>query len=171
MNNKTRPTIFAFIAFNKLFVSGIFITFLLVFFGHTLFTQAQTEKQPLIETLNVSFKKYQAVKTTAKYSGNVLIVVSGVGQASGKDYTDAFYRYTNAGTPLDHPVNANEFGLQIDGIQSNKLLKDMPDYGPDHIYVFTYDAGQTLHTIGFSIGETGLADNTGKFTVRVVPLS
>ncbi|MEP6984275.1 MAG: hypothetical protein ABI970_01660 [Chloroflexota bacterium] len=164
-------TLFALPRNRNLWISAILTTFLLMFLSHIAISQAQPNKPPLLETLTVPFTKYQAVKTAEEYSGMVVVVVSGVGQASGKDYTDAFYGYTSGGVPLEHPVNAHEFGLEIDGRQSGNVVEMMPDYAADHIYVFTYDAGQIAHAIGFSIGEMGLSDNSGHFTVRVMPLS
>ena len=151
----------------KIMISGIGLAVALLLFTYTLPALAQKITQSTTETFTVPFTKYQAVKTTKQYSGTVVIVVSGVGQASARDYSDAFYIYTHGGVPLDHPVNANEFGLQIDGEQSNHLLDAMPDYAPDHIYVLTYDVGSKPRSIGFSIGELGLKDNTGRFTIRV----
>ncbi|MBC7811252.1 MAG: hypothetical protein H7175_08900 [Burkholderiales bacterium] len=146
----------------------VLVGVLLLVVGLTLAVQADSVS-PVTETLDVPFTGYTPMMTAGDYSGEVLVIVSGTGQASGVDYTDAFYRFTGGDVLLEIPVEANEFGLEIDGNLAPEALGFTPKYASDHVYVFTYDVGNEPRPIGFRIAEGALADNTGAFVVRIVP--
>ncbi|MGH2496830.1 MAG: serine/threonine protein kinase [Ktedonobacteraceae bacterium] len=118
---------------------------------------------PVTETLGVPFTS-SGVATTHSYNGTVTISVSGTGQASQTQYSDAFYVYTNkAGTP-NTPYHAVCWVLNING-QATDNFVSLPPYNPSHSYTFQIDApgGQ----LTFNVCDGDHADNTGSYSITV----
>ncbi len=120
------------------------------------------------ESLVVPFKGgVQAVTTGHTYSGAVTLTVSGIGQASGTSYTDAFYVLTDyAGNPVP-PTVPNGWTLTINGNLAKNLIpgQQVPPYRSDHSYTFQINAPGGRLTFGVS--DTGTYDNTGSYSVSI----
>ena len=172
MKFKNRENNFAMFRDVRWLISALLVGSLLFVFSYALPSLAQRSTASRVtETVTVSFTDYQAVTTTENYTGELLIVVSGIGKASGSDFTDAFYRFTDNNILLETPVSANEFGLEIDGGIASTLLESVPEYALDHVYIFSYDVGEEARPVGFRIADGALQDNTGEFIIRIVPFS
>lgn len=124
------------------------------------------------ETLTVPFTLgATGVSTVQSYLGPVTITVSGVGQANGSSYSDAFYIYTDgAGNPIDPihfpaPDFFYDWSLWINGGPADDDVQPIPTYDPGHIYTFAITAPGGPLT--FAVGDTGTGDNTGAYTVTV----
>lgn len=118
---------------------------------------------PVTDTLGVPFTS-TGVSTTHSYNGSVTISVSGTGQASQTQYSDAFYVYTNkAGTP-NVPYHAVCWVLNINGQATDNFIS-LPPYNPSHSYTFQINvpAGQ----ITFNVCDGDHADNTGSYSITV----
>jgi hypothetical protein len=130
------------------------------------------------ETLAVPFANGpNGATTTNSYSGSVTINVSGTGQASGTQCSDAFYIYTDfsnvqgtCGTPIT-PVHIAAFGLCINGQPVDTYVPTIPPYSSSHTYQFTISVGSSPQTITFGVCDTFTSDNTGSFTITVTPAS
>jgi YVTN family beta-propeller protein len=119
------------------------------------------------ESLNVPFSGgVNAATTQLSFSGPVSITVSGVGQASGAEMSDAFYVYS-PGTPT-HYTGQYNFGLQINGQQAENFTGSVPPYDSSHIYTFQINAPGGALTFG--VGDAGTSDNTGNYTVEIATL-
>src|SRR5688572_28087923 len=70
-----------------------------------------------------------AVQTKYSYSGQVFITVSGSGQASGAEYTDAFYTFTDL-DGNEVPPYVYGFYLMINGKRADEWIpgKQVPPY-------------------------------------------
>ena len=105
-----------------------------------------------------------AVTTTHSYSGNVNVTVSGVGQASQTQYSDAIYRYTdNNGSPIT-PGHPSCWVLYIND-QPIENFTSIPAYQSSHVYSFTITAPGGPLTFGVCDPDT--SDNTGSYTITV----
>jgi hypothetical protein len=105
-----------------------------------------------------------SAQTEFRYSGKVLISISGTGQASGTEYTDAFYAFTDYEGNRTNPRLIG-FSLTINGRLARDLIseKQVPPYQEDHIYSFVIDApGGALR---FGVDDTATDDNTGSYTI------
>jgi len=106
------------------------------------------------------------VQTTRSYSGTVGLVVSGVGQASGTRYSDAFYVYTDqAGNPLPNPSSVG-WDLYINGKRHTSYVSPTPPYTPAHVYTFTINVVGN-NRLWFGAGDTITGDNTGAYTITL----
>ena len=123
------------------------------------------------ESLVVPFKGGpQAVTTGNAYSGKITLTVTGIGQASGASYTDAFYLLTDwAGNPVPpfHPTWDYNFVLWINGQRAENLIvgQQVPVYRGDHSYTFNINAPGGKLTFG--VGDVYTADNTGSYSVSI----
>ncbi|HZS78982.1 MAG TPA: serine/threonine-protein kinase [Ktedonobacteraceae bacterium] len=118
---------------------------------------------PVTETLNVPFTS-SAVATVHSYNGSVTISVSGTGQASKTQESDAFYVYTNRyGTP-NVPYHPTCWVLNING-QDTTAFISLPPYNPSHAYTFQINvpAGQ----LTFNVCDGDHTDNTGSYSITV----
>jgi hypothetical protein len=121
------------------------------------------------ETFIVPFSKLDATWTTHTYQGEVTLTLSGVGQAGGIDYSDAFYLYTDNGVPSGFP-KTHAFDLEIDGqraIITLGLEDNPPPYNREHVYVVTYDVGATPRRIAFRQTDVYTSDNSGEYEIKV----
>lgn len=123
------------------------------------------------ETLIVHFADgTNAVTSQHEYSGLVTITVSDIGQASGTQYSDAFYLLTDHyGNPIDpvHPTVYYNWVLWINGQHAENLIpgRQVPSYQGDHTYTFEINAPGGYLTFG--VGDVGTGDNTGSYTVNL----
>jgi hypothetical protein len=119
------------------------------------------------EILTVPFVNGPAgVQTINAYSGPTAIAVMGVGQASGSQWSDAFYIFTDyEGNPIEpwHPTEFFNWVLWINGGPADAFVNPIPPYNPDHVYVFTIDAPGGPLTL--AVGDAGTDDNTGQYDI------
>jgi hypothetical protein len=109
-----------------------------------------------------------AVTTSNSYSGLTNLLVSGIGQAAGTSFSDAFYIFTDSNGNIIPPVFANEFGLFINNqIASNFFPagQQKPAFSANHIYDFPINAPGGALTFG--VGDVATGDNTGEFTITL----
>lgn len=102
------------------------------------------------------------------YTGRNTVTVSGVGQASAGDYSDAFYVFADGnGNPVTprHPTEQYNWVLSINGRHAEEFIpgKQVPAYRPDHRYTFKLNAQSGPLTFG--VGDVAVDDNTGRYVV------
>ena len=124
---------------------------------------------PANETIVVPFVSgISGVQTSQSYSGSIGVFVSGVGQASGTEWSDAFYVYTNSeGQPVEphHPQELYNFTLWIDHEPADNIIQPIPPYNDIHEYTFFMAAsGNPIH---FGVGDIFTIDNAGNYTITV----
>jgi hypothetical protein len=121
------------------------------------------------ERLTVPFANGDVgVQTVNSYSDRVLVKVRGIGQASGTEWSDAFYIFTDgAGNPVEpwHPMEFYNWTLWINGGPVDAFVDPIPPYNPDHVYVFHIYAPERPLT--FAVGDTGTGDNAGEYEIVV----
>lgn len=121
------------------------------------------------ETLTVPFVNGNlGVQTVNSYSGRVLVKVRGIGQASGTQWSDAFYVFTDYdGAPIEpwHPELEYNFTLWINGGVADAYVDKIPPYNPRHIYVFQIDAPDG--PLNFAVGDSYTIDNSGEYQIVV----
>lgn len=121
------------------------------------------------ERLTVPFEYGNiGVQTLNSFSGLVLVKVSGIGQASGTQWSDAFYVFTDYdGNPMEpwHPEEFFNFTLWINGGPVDAFLDQIPPYNPRHIYVFQIKVPPGPLT--FAVGDAYTIDNRGQYQVVV----
>lgn len=105
-----------------------------------------------------------------EYSGTVIITVSGIGQASSTQYSDAFYILTdNDGNPIEpwHATLLYNRVLWINGQHAEDSILDqqVPAYRDDHTYTFEIDAPGGY--LAFGVGDVGTGDNTGSYAISI----
>jgi hypothetical protein len=131
--------------------------------------QASSSAIPTNETIIVPFASGTAgTQTSQSYSGLTGVSVSGVGQASGTEWSDAFYVFTNSeGEPVEphHPQELFNFTLWIDHAPADNILQPIPPYNDTHEYTFFIEvSGNPIH---FGVGDIFTIDNTGNYTITV----
>lgn len=109
-----------------------------------------------------------AVASALTYRGLDTVTVSGVGQASGGDYSDAFYIFADGnGNPITpwHPTGQYNWLLSINGAHAEALIRDqhVPAYRLDHRYTFQIIA--PAGGLTFGVGDAYTADNTGRYVI------
>jgi hypothetical protein len=136
---------------------------------------------PARETLVATFTRPDGGVTAGAYQGYVLVHVTGVGQAYGATYNDAFYLFTS---PFSSPRNGHDGGyyqltfgtnpLEAFSLASNAknfLVGPLPAYNPGHEYTIILNTRLTspgrLH---FGVSDGGYNDNTGAYTITVTQL-
>ncbi|MBN1868034.1 hypothetical protein JW916_12170 [Candidatus Sumerlaeota bacterium] len=122
----------------------------------------QTKACPDVESLTVDFARgVRAAQTRYFYDGITRITVLGSGQASGTEYEDAFYCFTDrqGNEIFQRPVKG---GLTINGEVAQKLIRGRraPPYDDTHTYTFLIQAPGGKLDFGVNDGYT--ADNTGR---------
>jgi hypothetical protein len=157
--------------FRRLTLAGIFILslifalFIAVFIPTGAHVHAATQ-----ETLTIPFVNGQnGATTTNSYIGSVTITISGYGQEAGTKYSDAFYLFTDdAGNPVT-PYHLYGFGLWINYQPVENYVTAIPSYSSDHTYQFKISLSGDPQPITFGIGDTYTVDNSGSFSVTVMP--
>ncbi|MDR3745094.1 MAG: PEP-CTERM sorting domain-containing protein [Acidobacteriaceae bacterium] len=144
-----------------------------------------------VENLTDPFVNGPAGVTTANtYSGLVWIDITGVGQAAGTQYSDAFYVYTNSsgtnltGTgcpagqdnvscPWHFTGGVYNWVLQIDGQDplnnptDYSIVAGSLQYNPLHDYVFEINLF-TPGPITFGVADLNTGDNTGSYNISLI---
>ncbi len=99
---------------------------------------ARVLEAPLV----VPFVNRQGVTTTQAYSGPTPITVSGTGQAQGKQFSDAFYLYTDANGKAVTPVHPKVNGLLcINKKPIDSYVTTIPAYNATHLSCITQRTG------------------------------
>lgn len=133
------------------------------------------------ETLSATFTVPDGGVTTSSYSGYVLVNVTGVGQAYGGTYNDAFYLYT---APFDPPQNGHDGGyyqlafgtttltdFSLASNAKNFLYGSLPAYTATHDYTFVLNTKlATAGKLHFGVTDGGYSDNAGAYTIKVTQL-
>jgi parallel beta-helix repeat protein len=120
------------------------------------------------EVLTAPFRNGFGGATSAlTYQGLATVFVTGVGQASGQTFSDAFYLFAQGdGTPIA-PVHPNQPGNWVLALNSQPiepfLVDGLPAYRPDHRYLIRLRLPAGRLTFGVADGATG--DNTGQYTI------
>jgi hypothetical protein len=129
-------------------------------------TPTPTPIPQLTETFTVPFTDgTSGVSTQYSYSGTVQVIVSGVGQASSTQWSDAFYRYTDtSGNLLNPPDHASCWVMYINSQPTDHFVST-PAYNSSHSYTFTMTAPGGPLSFGVCDGVT--TDNYGSYTVTV----
>ena len=123
-----------------------------------------------VETVVVPFDRAESTLTQNLYDGQVILRISGTGQAGGKDYSDAFYLYQQSDGTSYFPPQLEHFDLEIDGDRAIRTLGPIekpPSYSPDHVYTVHYNVGLTPRPIALRISDSVVGDNTGAFQVQI----
>jgi serine/threonine protein kinase len=133
-------------------------------------TPTPTQKPITAETFRVYFNSANAsglgVSTQHTYSGTVSIIVSGFGQASSTEYSDAFYIYTDtSGNPLPTPHTATCWVMYMNGSTADGSV-GLPNYNTSHTYSVTMNMSQP-GIINFGMCDGQPSDNTGYLTITV----
>lgn len=145
---------------------GVMLIFAVLFvFGEPILVVTKNE------VLTVPFTQgTKSVATQQTYEGDVTIIVSGVGQAEGTKWSDAFYIYTDKfGIPVKpwHPTIRINWMLWINGEPAASFLaQSIPIYRTDHTYKFTINA-PVGHLI-FAVGDNHPADNSGSYLISIL---
>jgi hypothetical protein len=121
------------------------------------------------ETLAVPFENgIVGVQTVNSYSGRVQVKITGIGQASGAEWSDAFYIFADSdGNPIEpyHPAELYNFTLWINGGPADLFVDPIPSYKPSHRYTFRIDA--PAGPLTFAVGDLGVEDNAGEYEIVV----
>ena len=100
------------------------------------------------------------------YRGLNTVTVTGVGQASGSSYSDAFYIFAdgngNPVTPQHHTFQYN-WVLAVNGQHAEAFIpaRQVPAYRPDHRYTIRINA--PAGPLTFGVGDGYGADNSGRY--------
>lgn len=119
--------------------------------------------------LLVPFANRNGVSTTQSYTGPTTIKVSGSGQAQGKQFSDAFYLYTDGnGKPIT-PVHPKVNGLLcVNSKPIDSYVQTIPSYNPEHNYTITLNAPGGPLKFGVCDVPGQFNDNTNAFTITFV---
>jgi hypothetical protein len=132
-------------------------------------SEGQSSALTVEETIIVPFIfGTSGVQTNQSYFGSIAVSVAGVGQASGTEWSDAFYIYTNsAGQPVEpyHPIELYNFTLWIDGGPADNMVKSIPPYNEKHTYTFFIQGSGS--PLNFAVGDLYTIDNSGNYTITV----
>ncbi len=116
--------------------------------------------------LVVPFVNRSGVTSTQSYSGPTPVTVSGTGQAQGKQFSDAFYLYTDGNGKAITPVHPKVNGLLcINSQPIDSYVTTIPAYNPAHLYPVTLNAPGGPLKFGACDVPTAFGDNTGSFTI------
>lgn len=125
---------------------------------------------PASETMQVYFANATSngwgTSTQNSYSGTVKITISGTGQASSTQWSDAFYIYTDSsGNLLTTPVTARCWTLFINGATADSSV-GLPGYTSSHVYTVYMTLSQAS-SINFGVCDGQASDNTGSYSITV----
>jgi parallel beta-helix repeat protein len=102
------------------------------------------------------------------YKGLNTVTVHDVGQASGGDFSDAFYVFADRdGNPITpyHPTEPYNWVLSINGQKAEVFIPDqqVPAYRPDHRY--TFQIYVPTRSLSFGVNDLYTPDNTGRYVI------
>lgn len=127
-----------------------------------IFTAARLPR----EILQVDYRAPADIETQQIYE-TAQLIISGYGNAAGRQLTDAYYMFTDQSQyPLASPVIATSHRLKING---SLLPYPYPPYSSAHVYPFAYRA-PAASTLEFGIGDTTWIDNGGSLWIQIWPL-
>ncbi len=128
---------------------------------------APTVPVPVHEApLVVPFASREGVTSTQSYSGPTSVTVSGSGQAQGKQFSDAFYLYTDAKGKAIPPVHPKVNGLLcVDSKPIDSYVLTIPAYNPTHVYPLSLNAPGGHLKFGVCDVPQNFGDNTNSFTI------
>ena len=116
--------------------------------------------------LVVPFVNRNGVTSTQSYSGPTPVTISGSGQAQGKQFSDAFYLYTDANGKSITPAHPKVNGLLcINSKPIDNYVLTIPAYNPTHIYPVSLNAPGGQLKFGVCDVPTAFGDNTNAFTI------
>jgi len=142
----------------------------LVLIGTFSSSGSKPKSTPSPDRVTVPLNRVISTLTQHEFRGKVRLIIAGTGQIEGTALSDAFFRYTDdQGQPLD-PPQASAFPLKIDGTPATDVSAEPFEYQEDHVYTLIYDAGSDSHAISLGLSDPNARDNTGEFTIDVVPL-
>jgi hypothetical protein len=121
-----------------------------------------------LERLAVPFTGgYNAAYTQYSYQGKIFVTVSGTGQSSGTQYTDAFYLFTEGDGRSIMPEYPREWILTINGDPASDLIPngEVPTYQSDHVYNFAIIVPDGI--LSFGVNDGFASDNTGSYTITL----
>jgi hypothetical protein len=131
-------------------------------------TPVRAEPTAIGETLVVDFMAGQyAVTSQNEYSGQVTVVITGIGQASGTQFSDAFYLVSDyTGKPIT-PILSEGFTLAINGNSARFMLpgQQAPPYRGDHSYTLVVNAPGGKLTFG--VMDVYTFDNAGSYIITI----
>lgn len=161
----------------RLTFATIFFLLLTLALSTAVFIPTGIHVQAATETVTAPFSSGpNGVTTNNSYTGPVSINVSGFGQASGTQCSDAFYIYTDfsnvqgaCGNPIT-PVHNSAFGLCINNQPVDNYVATIPPYNSNHAYRFTISVPNS-QKLTFGVCDTFTSDNTGSFTINLTPIS
>jgi Secretion system C-terminal sorting domain len=144
------------------------------------------------ETVVASFANPEGAVTSNRYTGLVLLTVSGVGQSPAENYNDAFYIYkgffrqdslfyqlgATTQSTLHLNKNSNVTNQMVYDADAGKEtdLGYVPRYNKDHDYAFVIDlnrmrpAPKAPTTIRLGVTDGIYTDNSGKFKITIAQL-
>lgn len=131
--------------------------------AHVRATTQETVTAPFVNGPN-------GVTTVNSYAGNIAITVSGIGQAAGPRYSDAFYVFTDDAGNLIPPEHHWDFGLCINKQPAENYVA-VPPYNSNHIYQFTISLSGSPQPITFGVCDQYTADNSGSYSITVTGAS
>lgn len=146
------------------------------------------------ESVTASFTSPTGGTTTNKYSGYVLLTVSGTGASNGGALNDALYLI---GPPQTRDPAYFQLAVDSADLTANEPLADvvysiaydvdanaevrgqpyLPNYRPDHTYQMIIDTtllishGSVAAALRFGVSDANFADNSGMFSITVTQLN
>ena len=120
------------------------------------------------ERLTVPFTGgYNAAYTQYSYQGKIFVTVSGTGQSSGTQHTDAFYLFADGYGKSIMPEYPREWILTINGKPASDLIPngEIPTYQSDHVYNFAVIVPDGI--LSFGVNDGFASDNTGSYTITL----
>jgi hypothetical protein len=124
------------------------------------------------EVVYAPFIEPTGVTTVGAYEGVVSVTVSGVGQALGNAFSDAFYLLPAGGFPPAHTATWNlGFGTPLQDA-ANFIVGGLPAFNPTNIYSFNLNTGASVPTqLHFGLIDGTYTDNSGAYTIVVTQLA
>lgn len=118
------------------------------------------------EVLLVDFRDgIKGATTSNRYSGEVEITLSGIGQAAGSQYSDAFYIFTDeSGSEGNPPRYSERHSVWIDGVPV-EVWGDLPEFSSLHTYTIRISVENNFVRVG--VGDAYTIDNSGFLDVEV----
>jgi hypothetical protein len=127
------------------------------------------------ETVFVPFIQPGGAPTVGTYDGTVSVTVSGLGQALGTFYSDAFYVLDPTPNHLgywDLAFSTSPLTGNASEEASNFIVGAIPPFNPSGIYSFDLKTGSSVPTkLYFGVDDNVFTDNTGAYSVMVSQLA
>ncbi len=127
-----------------------------------------------VETLTVGFGTPDGGDTVRKYDGIVRVTVSGVGQAQGRRFGDAFYLFSPM--PVEHLPSWYQLTFSTSPLTlrqghvaaTGAIVGGLPTYSASHSYSFLLDTGtSTPSVLHFGVADSVYSDNSGAYDITI----